>query len=106
MRHDKSSEQLFDIHDSDLLQKGDTGMGMKDMFLKQCTEQKEQLERSLADIVQVISMVRAGVKQYPENTAFELATHYRGLLKEAELTKETCERKIVELAERIDELNG
>ncbi len=81
-------------------------MGMKDLFLKQCMEQKEQLERSLSDIIKVISLIQSGVKQYPENTAFELATHYRGLLKEAELTKETCERKIAELAERIDQLNG
>ena len=81
-------------------------MGMKDLFLKQCVEQKEQLERSLSDIIKVISLIQSGVKQYPENTAFELATHYRGLLKEAELTKETCERKIAELAERIDQLNG
>ncbi len=81
-------------------------MGMKDLFLKQCVEQKEQLERSLSDIIKVISLIQSGVKQYPENTAFELATHYRGLLKEAELTKETCERKIAEIAGRIDQLNG
>ena len=81
-------------------------MGMRDMFLKQCLEEKEQLERSLADIINVISMVRAGVKQYPEKNAFELATHYRALLNEAELTKETCERKIAQLDERIKELNG
>ena len=81
-------------------------MGMREMFLKQCIEQKEQLERSLADIIKVISMVQAGVKQYPENIAFELATHYRALLKEAQLTKETCERKIAEQAEKIDQFNG
>jgi len=80
-------------------------MGMKDMFLKQCMEQREQLEISLADIVKVISMVQAGVKQYPENIAFELATHYRGLMKEAQLTKETCERKIAELAEKIAQMS-
>ena len=81
-------------------------MGMRDLFLKQCQEQKEQLEKSLADITEIISMLRTGVKQYPENTEIELATHYRGLLKEAELTKETCERKIAELSEKIEELNG
>jgi hypothetical protein len=81
-------------------------MGMRDMFLKQCLEQKEQLEISLADIIQVISLVGAGVKQYPQNIAFELATHYRALLTEAELTKETCEKKIAQLEERIKELTG
>ena len=81
-------------------------MGMKELFLKQCMEQKEQLESSLADMVEVISLIQAGVKQYPENTEIELATHYRGLLKEAQLTEEICERKIAELAEKIDQLNG
>lgn len=81
-------------------------MGMKEFFLKQCMEQKEQLEKSLADIIKVISTIQTGVNQYPENTEIELATHYRGLLKEAQLTKETCERKITELAEKIDQLNG
>ena len=78
-------------------------MGMKDLFQKQCREQKEQLERSLADIIEVISLIEAGVKQYPENTEIELATHYRGLLKEAKLTRETCERKIAELVKKIDQ---
>lgn len=86
--------------------KGDMNVGMKDMFLKQCTEQKEQLESSLADIIKVISIFESGVKQYPENTAIELATQYRGLLKEAQLTKESLEKKIAELGERIDQLNG
>ena len=77
-------------------------MGMKELFQKQCREQKEQLERSLADIIEVISLIETGVKQYPENTAIELATHYRGLLKEAQQTKKTCERKIAELTGKID----
>jgi hypothetical protein len=77
-------------------------MGMKDLFQKQCREQKEQLEKSLADIVTMISMLETGVKQYPENTAFELSKFYRGMLKEAQLGKEICEKKIAELAERIE----
>jgi hypothetical protein len=81
-------------------------MGMRDLFQKQCMEQKEQLESSLADIVKVISMVQVGVKQYPENTEIELATHYKGLLKEAQHTKETCERKIAELAEKIEQMSA
>jgi hypothetical protein len=77
-------------------------MGMHDLYQKQCKEKKEQIEKSLADIITMISMLEIGVKQYPENTAFELAQLYRGLLKDAQLTKETCERKIAELAEKIE----
>jgi len=76
-------------------------MGMSDLFQKQCKEKKEQLEKSLADIISMISMLETGVKQYPENTAFELSKLYRGLLKEAQFLKETCEKKIAELSENI-----
>ena len=62
---------------------------------------KEQLEISLAEIITMISMLETGVKQYPENTAFELSKLYRGLLKEAQFLKETCEKKIAELSENI-----
>jgi hypothetical protein len=76
-------------------------MGMQELFQKQCREQKEQLEKSLADIIIMISMLEKGVKQYPENIAFELSKLYVGLLKDAQLIKETCEKKIAELAEKI-----
>ena len=76
-------------------------MGMSDLFQKQCKEKKEQLEKSLADIISMISMLETGVKQYPENTAFELSKLYRGLLKEAQFLKETCEKKIAELSENF-----
>ena len=78
-------------------------MGMNELYQKQCKEQKEQLERSLADIITMISMLEAGVKQYPENMAFELSQFYRGMLKDAELGKEKCEKKIAELSERIEQ---
>ncbi len=77
-------------------------MGMNELFQKQCKEQKEQLEKSLADIITMISMLETGVKQYPENTAFELSKFYRGMLKDAQLGKEICEKRIAELTERIE----
>jgi hypothetical protein len=82
--------------------KGDIIMGMNDLYQKQCKEEKEQLEKSLADIITMISMLETGVKQYPENTAFTLSKFYRGMLKEAELGKETCEKRIAELTEIIE----
>ena len=81
--------------------KGNVIMGMNDLYQKQCKEQKEQLEKSLADIITMISMLETGVKQYPENTAFELSKLYRGLLKDAQLLKETCGKKIAEFSEHI-----
>jgi hypothetical protein len=77
-------------------------MGMKDLYQKQCKEEKEQLEKSLADIITMISMLEMGVKQYPENTAFELSNFYRGMLKEAQLGKEICEKSIAGLIEIIE----
>jgi hypothetical protein len=77
-------------------------MGMNDLYLKQCKEEKEQLEKSLADINIIISMLEIGVKQYPENTAFELSKFYRGMLKDAQVGKETCEIRIDELSEKIE----
>ena len=77
-------------------------MGMNELYQKQCREQKEQLEKSLADINTMISMLEIGVKQYPENTAFELSKFYRGMLKDAQRGKETCEKKIAELSEKIE----
>jgi hypothetical protein len=77
-------------------------MGMNDLYLKQCKEEKEQLEKSLADITTMISMLEIGVKQYPENIAFELSMFYRGMLKDAQVGKETCEKKIAELSEKIE----
>ncbi len=77
-------------------------MGMNELYQKQCREQKEQLEKSLADINTMISMLEIGVKQYPENTAFELSKFYRGMLKDAQRGKETCEKKIAELTEKIE----
>jgi hypothetical protein len=82
--------------------KGNIIMGMNDLYQKQCKEQKEQLEKSLADITTMISMLEIGVKQYPENMAFELSKFYRGMLKDAQLGKEICEKKVAELAERIE----
>ena len=82
--------------------KGDIIMGMNDLYQKQCKEEKEQLEKSLADIITMISMLKAGVKQYPETTAFTLSRFYRGMLKEAELGKEICEKRIAELTEMIE----
>ena len=82
--------------------KGDIIMGMKDLYQKQCKEEKEQLEKSLAEIITMISMLKAGVKQYPETTAFTLSRFYRGMLKEAELGKEICEKRIAELTEKIE----
>jgi hypothetical protein len=77
-------------------------MGMKDLYQKQCKEEKEQLEKSLADIITMISMLETGVKLYPENTAFELSKLYRGLLKDARLIKETLEKRIADLIEKIE----
>ncbi|HEX2769551.1 MAG TPA: hypothetical protein VHN12_09715 [Geobacteraceae bacterium] len=77
-------------------------MGMNDLYQKQCKDEKEQLEKSLADIITMISMLEIGVKQYPENTAFELSKYYRGMLKDAQLGKETCEKRIAELTEKIE----
>ena len=77
-------------------------MGMNELYQKQCREQKEQLEKSLADINSMISMLEIGVKQYPENTAFELSKFYSGMLKDAQLGKETCEKRIAELTEKIE----
>jgi hypothetical protein len=77
-------------------------MGMKDLFRKQCKEQIEQLEKSLADIITMISMLETGVKQYPENIAFELSKFYRGMLKDAQLGKEICEKRIFELSEKFE----
>ena len=77
-------------------------MAMKDLYQKQCKEEKKQLEMSLTDIIKVISMLEIGAKQYPENTEFELARLYRGLLKDAQNIKSTCERKIAELDEKIE----
>jgi hypothetical protein len=77
-------------------------MGMNELYQKQCREQKEQLEKSLADINSMISMLEIGVKQYPENTAFEISKFYRGMLKDAQLGKETCEKRIAELTEKIE----
>ena len=82
--------------------KGKIIMGMNDLYQKQCKEEKEQLEKSLADIITMISMLKAGVKQYPETTAFTLSRFYRGMLKEAELGKEICEKRIAELTEIIE----
>jgi hypothetical protein len=82
--------------------KGNIIMGMNDLYQKQCKEEKEQLEKSLADIITMISMLETGVKQYPENTAFELSKFYRGMLKDAKLGKETCEKRIAELTEKIE----
>ena len=82
--------------------KGKIIMGMKDLYQKQCKEEKEQLEKSLADIITMISMLKNGVKQYPENTAFELSKLYRGMLKDAQLIKETFEKVIAELTEKIE----
>ena len=76
-------------------------MGMSDLYQKQCKEKKEQLEKSLAEIITMISMLETGVKQYPENTAFELSKLYRGLLKDAQHLKVTCEKKIAELSENF-----
>jgi hypothetical protein len=76
-------------------------MGMKDLYQKQCREEKEQLERSLADIATMISMLEMGVKQYPENTSYELSKFYRGMLGEAKHGKEICEKKIAGLIEKI-----
>jgi hypothetical protein len=81
---------------------GNIIMGMKDLYQKQCKEEKEQLEKSLADIITMISMLEKGVKQYPENTAFELSKFYRGMLKDALLGKETCEKRIAGLIEKIE----
>lgn len=78
-------------------------MGMKDLFQKQCKEQKEQLEKSLADILTMISMLETGVKQYPENIAFDLSNFYGGMLKDAQLGKEICEKRIAELSEKIEQ---
>jgi hypothetical protein len=80
-------------------------MGMSDLYQKQCKEEKEQLEKSLADIITMVSLLEIGVKQYPENIAFELNQLYRGMLKEAQLIKETCERKITELTEKLNSKN-
>jgi hypothetical protein len=77
-------------------------MGMNELFQKQCKEQKDQLEKSLADINSMITMLETGVKQYPENIAFELSKFYRGMLKDAKLGKETCEKRIAELIEKIE----
>lgn len=77
-------------------------MGMNDLYQKQCKEEKEQLEKSLADIITMISMLKIGVKQYPDNTAFILSQFYRGMLKDAQLGKEICEKRIAELAEKIE----
>jgi len=82
--------------------KGNIIMGMNDLYQKQCKEKKGELEKSLADIITMISMLENGVKQYPENTAFELSKLYRGLLKDARLIKETCENKIAELSDKIE----
>jgi hypothetical protein len=76
-------------------------MGINELYQKQCKEQKEQLEKSLCDIVTMISMLETGVKQYPENIAFELSTFYRGMLKDAQIGKEICEKRIPELTEKI-----
>jgi hypothetical protein len=76
-------------------------MGMNELYQKQCKEEKEQLERSLADIITMISMLKAGVKQYPENTAFKISQFYKGMLKEAQIGKEICEERIAELSEKI-----
>jgi phosphoenolpyruvate-protein kinase (PTS system EI component) len=77
-------------------------MGMNDLYQKQCKEEKEQLEKSLADIITMISMLETGVKQYPENTSFELSKFYRRMLKDAQLGKEACEKRIAELSEKIE----
>jgi hypothetical protein len=76
-------------------------MGMNDLYQKQCKEETEQLEKSLADIITMISMLEIGVKQYPENTAFKLSQFYRGMLKEAQLGKEICVKRVAELTEKI-----
>jgi len=76
-------------------------MGMNELYQKQCIEEKEQVEKSLAEIITMIAMLKAGVKQYPENTAFKLNQFYKGMLKEADLGKEICEQRIAELNERI-----
>jgi len=76
-------------------------MGMNELYQKQCIEEKEQVEKSLAEIITMIAMLKAGVKQYPENTASKLNQFYKGMLKEAELGKEICEQRIAELNERI-----
>jgi hypothetical protein len=77
-------------------------MGMRDLYQKQCKEEKEQLEKSRADLITMISMLETGVKQYPENTEFELRNLYKGLLKDTQLIKETLEKKIAELIKKID----
>jgi len=82
--------------------KGNIIMGMKDLYQRQCIEEKEQLEKSLVDIDSMISMLETGVKQYPEKTAFKLSQFYRGMLKDAQLGKELCEQRIAELTERIE----
>ena len=78
-------------------------MGMKDLLQKQCKEEIEQLGKSLADIITMISMLEIGVKQYQENIAFELSQFYRGMLKDAQLGKEICEKRIAELSARIEQ---
>jgi len=77
-------------------------MGMKDLYQKQCIEEKEQMEKSLVDIDTMISMLKIGVKQYPENTAFNFGEFYKKMLKEALLGKEICEKRIAELTEQIE----
>ena len=77
-------------------------MGMNELYQKQCKEEKEQLEKSLSDIITMVSMLEIGVKQFPENTAFTLSKFYNGMLKEARLGKETCEKRIAELNEKIE----
>lgn len=81
--------------------KGNIIMGMNDLYQKQCKEEREQLEKSLADIIKMIAMLERGVKQYPENTAIKLSKFYRGMLNDAQLGKEICEERIAELSERI-----
>jgi len=62
---------------------------------------KRTTGKSLAEIITMISMLETGVRQYPENTASELSNLYRGLLKDAQHLKETCEKKIAELSENF-----
>ena len=78
-------------------------MGMNELYQRQCREEKEQMERSLSDIITMISMLEKGVKQYPENISFKLSQFYRGMLKDARIGKELCEQRIAELGERIQQ---
>ena len=79
-------------------------MALNDLYRKQIEEEKEQLEKSLAEIVKIISMLETGVKIYPESTAINLNKFYKEMLKNAQLGKETFEKGIAELGKIIESL--